>query len=95
MTTIQIAPRRRRARAIDKLTDDQVLALARWIRAHRRAWRARLDAAWQRAGEGVAHYSPELQQIRNNGGPSLIQRLRSADVTTEGTQVAQARGVAL
>lgn len=80
-------------KAIDQLTDDQVLALARWIKKHTpRTWRSRLDEAWQRGGAGVTGYSAELQQIRNNHGPSLVAKLRTQDILEAGEQVASAYG---
>ena len=81
-------------KAIDQLSDDQVLALARWIGDHTpRTWKSRLDEAWMRAGAGVANYAPELQQIRDNGGPSLLAKLKTADILREGSAVAAAYGV--
>lgn len=38
----------------------------------RLGWKQALGDAWMKAGEGVAGYTPELQQLRNQFGPSWL-----------------------
>lgn len=52
---------------------EQLEALVAWAARHRRDWKQKLDWAWMRAGEGVSGYSPLLQQVRNDFGPSWLQ----------------------
>lgn len=61
------------------LTTAQLQALQQWIK-HYRNWKQELDAAWMRAGARTAYYSPELQQIRNCEGNTLLQETTAADV---------------
>lgn len=80
-------------KAIERLNDDQVLALARWAAAHGVRWRDTLRQAWERAGQGVHGYAPELQQIRNKGGASIIRNIDADELRSAGEEVAAAYGV--
>ena len=54
---------------------EQLQALYDWAKRHgARRWKAELDAAWLKAGIGVRGYTPALQQVRNDFGPSWLQR---------------------
>jgi hypothetical protein len=67
---------------MSELTDKQILALWRWVWTDngvsrikpRQNWKRKLLDAWVRAGEGVAGYSPELQQLRNQFGPDWLDK---------------------
>ncbi len=68
---------------IVKLTDAQILALWSWVWISdnganrvrpRPSWKKKLYEAWSRAGEGIAGYSPELQQLRNQRGPAWLEK---------------------
>lgn len=82
----------KREKAIDRLNDDQVLALARWQAANGSRWRDELRKAWEKAGAGVLGYAPELQQIRNMGASSIINNIKNDDLREAGEQVAAAYG---
>ena len=82
-----------RTKAIERLSDDQVLALARWAAAHGTRWRDHLRRAWECAGAGVHGYAPELQQIRNKGGASIIRNIEADELRSAGEEVAAAYGV--
>lgn len=47
-------------------TEAQIAALVEFKRHHGRAWKKELRFAWMKAGQGVAGYSAELQQLRND-----------------------------
>jgi hypothetical protein len=85
-----------RTKALDKLTDTQVVALSRFIVLTPSRWRAKLGRAWE-SGE-YPHDSTlntaALQQIRNKNGVSLIGRLNAAEIHTAAAEVAAAKGTA-
>jgi hypothetical protein len=87
-------------KAIDKLSDSQVLALARFImgcariRASSR-WRAQFtDCA--RRGSYLPFVSPadqeQLRQLVGRHSAALVCSLRTSDLMQEGNQVALVRG---
>jgi len=80
-----------REKAIDKLSDSEVLALSLWITARPRSWRRDLVAAFEVSGQGVTGYTSELQRIRNRLGASFLARLDTAEVLKAGEAVARAR----
>lgn len=59
-------------------SDAQWVALYNWIFADgvkpRRNWKSLLNAAWMRSGHGIEGYTPELQQLRNQFGPSWLDK---------------------
>lgn len=55
-------------------SEKQLAALAAWKRAKGRTWKQQLRDAWYRAGQGVADYTPELQQLRNAFGPEWLDK---------------------
>lgn len=65
-------------------TPAQWLALYKWVFPSgtypRRHWKAALRNAWIRAGEGVPGYAPELQQLRNDLGPSWLERVTAQQI---------------
>lgn len=64
-----------RAEAKRMPNKEQLQALVDWAKRHGRTrWKTALDAAWLKAGIGVRGYVPALQQVRNDFGPSWLQR---------------------
>lgn len=55
---------------------EQLFALIDWRNFHGRTWRAKLLTAWERAGAGYLKYSPALQQLRNDKGPTWLARAK-------------------
>jgi phage/plasmid primase-like uncharacterized protein len=53
-------------------TAGQLAALEAWKLANGRRWRSKLLDAWERSGEGVIGYAPELQQLRNSFGSAWL-----------------------
>lgn len=47
-------------------SEAQIMALIEFKRHHGRQWKKELRFAWMKAGHGVAGYSSELQQLRND-----------------------------
>ena len=80
-----------REKAIEKLSDSEVLALSLWITARPHSWRSALLAAFEVAGEGVTGYTADLQRIRNRHGPEILNRLAATEVLKRGEAVARAR----
>ncbi|MGA7807867.1 hypothetical protein [Bradyrhizobium sp.] len=72
-----------------KLTDAQILALQRWVftrQGVRSNWKVKLLDAWERAGEGITDYSPELQQLRNQCGPSWLVKQSAQSIERMGVK---------
>lgn len=61
-------------------THEQIGALNDWKNKHGRTWRADLDAAWMKAGEGVPGYNPLLHQLRIEFGPSWLASVKMKDL---------------
>jgi hypothetical protein len=70
------------ALAPSKPTHDQMRALSDWRSLVGRQWKSKLLAAWEVAGEGVRGYTPALQQLRNQFGPSWLVRAKITYVQT-------------
>ncbi len=64
----------RRRSALDMLNPAQRVALVAFREQHGRTWKSTLRDGWERAA-----YPGELQQIRNQLGPSWLNRLTPAD----------------
>lgn len=58
------------------LTPLQLTALTIYAREHGRTWKADLRDAWMTGHYNVCDASRELQQVRNNLGPSWLVRFR-------------------
>lgn len=56
-------------------TVEQIAALKAWKAANGRTWKSKLLQAWEKSGQGVTGYTPELQQLRNNFGPTWLQKV--------------------
>jgi len=63
-------------RGVSRPSDAQLAALKVWREERGRTWRTELLLAWERAGAGVLNYTPELQQLRNEFGPSWLAKYR-------------------
>jgi hypothetical protein len=57
-------------------SEAQMEALKAWAKMYGRCWKASLWSAWMAAGGGYAGYTPELQQIRNQFGPSWLESFK-------------------
>lgn len=79
-----------REKAIDKLSDKQVVALAKFIDDNGRNWRGRLDSAWTTGHYPTGADIPTLQQLRNNDGPEKIQPLEVRDIRLAARKVIEA-----
>lgn len=60
------------------LSDDQKIAILAYARKHGGTWKRELRIDWERACEGIVpgKYQAELQQIRNEFGPSWLNKFR-------------------
>lgn len=87
-------------KAIDKLSDSQILALARFIKG---CARVRASTRWRTQFSecaGRANYLPfvspadqeHLRQLSTRRGLAFVCSLRTSDVMREGNEVALARG---
>lgn len=54
------------------ITAEQFGALQKWSAAYGKTWKEALTTAWLRGGDRNPNYSPYLQQIRNQHGPSWL-----------------------
>jgi hypothetical protein len=65
-------------RAIASLTHDEYEALIRYVDAHGRTWKAKLNAYWLngKLGPNSPEDEPRLRSIRNKIGPSGLMKLR-------------------
>lgn len=80
-------------KAIDKLTGNQVVALAALIESTGRSWRNVLDYAWVNGRYPSGVDSAALQQIRNQHGPSLILKLKTKDIQDAAYSVSLAKEI--
>ncbi|KVP17082.1 hypothetical protein [Burkholderia ubonensis] len=58
---------------------DQINALNRFALKHKRGWKDLLDQSWMRAAYPACTSDADkalLQQLRNNGGPSIVATFR-------------------
>jgi len=78
-------------KAIDKLQDDQVVALSNFIHDQGRGWKAALDTAWTKGRYPAGVDAPALQRLRNGAGPSVVMKLRPAVVHEAAIAVLAAR----
>lgn len=88
---------------IDKLNDDQVIALSNYIKQEgERKWRDSLNDAWmydRYTGE-ARKYSHLLQQIRNKdfgkfGGPTFITKITAQEVHAAAKEAQKAHETAI
>lgn len=62
------------------MTIDQINALNRFALAHKRGWKRLLERAWERVNYPVSTTDADkalLQQLRNNGGPTLLSTFKT------------------
>lgn len=59
------------------ITHDQAEALRTWAKEYGRTWKRDLLDAWLVAGSRWNHYSPYLQQLRNQLGPSWLNQIKA------------------
>jgi hypothetical protein len=78
-------------KAIDKLQDDQVIALSKFIHDQGRGWKDALDTAWTSGRYPGGVNVPALQRLRNSVGPSVVMTLRPAVVHDAANAVLAAR----
>lgn len=71
-----------RTSVFDKLTNDEVLALAEFAAEYGRKWKGMLRVCWQSSMYLSTHRAAELQSVRNKVGPSGLQ-----SITTEKLKV--------
>jgi hypothetical protein len=64
------------SRAKQTPSPEQLAALQAWANVYGTRWKASLHTAWEKAGQGYAAYTPQLQQLRNNFGPSWLVRYK-------------------
>lgn len=61
---------------------EQINAMNRFAQKHGRTWKGVLSESWLRAGYPSGTPSEDqalLQQLRNNGGPSILEHYRPRD----------------
>lgn len=80
-----------REKAIDKLSDAQVVAIAKFIDSNGRNWRGRLDGAWTTGSYPPGSDIPTLQQLRNNEGPTRIAHVTTSEIKAAAQLVMAAR----
>ena len=61
---------------MNTLSADQLKALQNFARSRGRTWKSKLGHAWETGAYGFADDSMNLQTVRNQFGPSFLQRLR-------------------
>jgi hypothetical protein len=57
-------------------TAEQLAALQVWAQHYGARWKSALREAWMVAGGRFAYYQPALQQVRNQFGPSWLERYK-------------------
>ncbi|MVF24211.1 hypothetical protein EVC37_21760 [Methylocaldum sp. BRCS4] len=57
-------------------TEDQLNALKRWADKHGRTWKSKLRDAWISGDYGLFEDAPFLQQLRNQFGPTWLNRFK-------------------
>lgn len=58
------------------LTGDQMYAIQHWAHNNGRNWKQTLRFAWESGDYGTFTHASELQQIRNQYGPSWLVSFR-------------------